>query len=156
MNMKDQISVFWMRLFGFCALLAVWGCVLASAGTTPTSLEGATVVDAAKAKSLMEAGAVMIDARVANEYVELHIRGSKNIPYKEKSSKTVDYDSTLDSFALSQLSADKNMPTIFACNGPECWKSYKAARAAVKAGYKHIYWLRGGLPEWQANGYPVE
>src|SRR5205807_1690175 len=156
MNVKNQISAFWRRLFGFCALLMAWGCVFASAATTPTRLQGATVVDAAKAKSLMEAGAAMIDARVANEYVELHISGAKNIPYKEKSDKTVAYDSTLDSFDLSQLPADKNRRTIFACNGPECWKSYKAARAAVKAGYKHIYWLRGGLPEWQASGYPVE
>ena len=24
---------------------------------------------------------------------------------------------------------------VFLCNGPECWKSYKASRAAMAAGY---------------------
>jgi len=154
--MKNQVSVFWQRPFGLWAAFIVSAGALAFAATTPASLPGATVVDAARAKSLMEAGATMIDARVANEYAELHIKGAKSIPYKEKSEKAITYDPTLDSFDLSQLPGDKNTPTIFACNGPECWKSYKAARSAIKAGYKHVYWLRGGLPEWQASGYPVE
>lgn len=143
-------------VFSLCIGFVVCASVFAFAATTPTSLPGAIVVDAAKAKSLMEAGAIMIDARVANEYAELHIKAAKNIPYKEKSEKTIAYDATLDSFDLTQLPGNPNTPTIFACNGPECWKSYKAARAAIKAGYKHVYWLRGGLPEWQASGYPVE
>lgn len=154
--MNNQNTVFRRRLLSLGALLVAYGCLPAFAGTTPNNLPGATVIDAAKAKLLMEAGAMMIDARVANEYAELHIKGARNIPYKEKSEKTVAYDSTLDSFDLAQLPVDKNTSTIFACNGPECWKSYKAARAAIKAGYKHVYWLRGGLPEWQASGYPVE
>jgi rhodanese-related sulfurtransferase len=153
--MKTQASSFW-RPLALCAVLVIAAGALAFAATTPTSLPGATVVDAARAKSLMEAGTIMIDARVANEYAELHIKGAKSIPYKEKSDKAITYDAALDSFDLSQLPGNKNTPMIFACNGPECWKSYKAARAAIKAGYKHVYWLRGGLPEWQASGYPVE
>jgi rhodanese-related sulfurtransferase len=45
---------------------------------------------------------------------------------------------------------------IFACNGPECWKSYKSASAAIAAGYKKVYWFRGGFPEWSLAGYPTE
>jgi rhodanese-related sulfurtransferase len=134
-------------------LLAAGG---AHAGDTPPSLAGATVVTAQKAKELMASGAVMIDARVANEYVEAHIKGAKNIPYKEKSAHAVNYDASQDHFDLAKLPADKNAPVIFGCNGPECWKSYKAASAAIKAGYKKVYWLRGGFPEWKAKGYPVE
>jgi rhodanese-related sulfurtransferase len=137
-------------------LIMVLGSAMAFAANTPTSLAGATVVNAAHAKSLMESGAVMIDARVANEYAELHIKGAKNVPYKEKSEKSVTYDVSVDHFDLAQLPADKKAPIIFSCNGPECWKSYKATRAAIKAGYKNVYWLRGGLPEWQEKGYPVE
>jgi rhodanese-related sulfurtransferase len=76
--------------------------------------------------------------------------------HKEKSEKTVAYDSRLDSFDLSQLPGDMNASIIFSCNGRECWKSYKAARAAINGGYKCVYWLRGGFPEWEAKGYPVE
>jgi rhodanese-related sulfurtransferase len=142
-------SIYW-------ASFIVFGCAIAFAANTPTSLPGATVVDAATAKSLMAGGAVMIDARVANEYAESHIKGALSVPYKEKSEKTVAYDPAVDSFDLSKLPHDKNAPIIFACNGPECWKSYKATRAALKAGHKKVYWLRGGLPEWEAKGYSVE
>jgi len=50
------------------------------AAETPASLKGAEVVDAAKAKSLMDGGAKMIDTRVANEYAEAHIKGAINVP----------------------------------------------------------------------------
>ena len=45
---------------------------------------------------------------------------------------------------------------MFFCNGPECWKSYKASRAAVAAGYPKVYWFRGGMPEWREKRLPVE
>lgn len=127
-----------------------------NAADTPASLSGAAVVDAAKAKSLMDGGAAMIDARAANEYAEAHIKGAQNIPYKEKSAKAADFDATQDSFDVSKLPADKNAGVIFQCNGAECWKSYKASAAAAKAGHKKVYWFRGGFPEWKAKGYSVE
>lgn len=130
--------------------------VSAMATDTPASLAGATVVTAEKAKALMDGGTPMIDARVANEYAEAHIKGAKNVPYKEKSAKAADFDASQDSFDLSKLPSDKNAGIIFQCNGPECWKSYKASHAAIKAGYKKVYWFRGGFPEWKAKGYPIE
>lgn len=138
----------------FVAMAAFAGA--AQAVDTPATLAGATVVDAAKAKSLMDGGAKMIDARVAQEYAESHVKGAISVPYKEKSAKSVDFDASQDSFDLSKVPADKNAALITQCNGPECWKSYKAAKALIKAGYKKVYWFRGGLPEWKAKGYPVE
>jgi len=126
------------------------------AAETPASLKGAEVVDAAKAKSLMDGGAKMIDTRVANEYAEAHIKGAINVPYKEKSPKAADFDASLDSFDLSKLPADKNAAIITQCNGAECWKSYKGAVAAIKAGHKKVYWFRSGFPDWKAKGFPVE
>lgn len=129
---------------------------LSLAVDTPASLKGTEVVSAAKAKSLMDSGAKMIDTRVANEYAEAHIKGAINVPYKEKSAKAADFDASQDSFDTSKLPADKNAAIITQCNGPECWKSYKGAVAAMKAGHKKVYWLRGGFPEWKASGLPVE
>jgi rhodanese-related sulfurtransferase len=123
---------------------------------TPDSLTGAIVVDAAKAKSLKESGVMVIDARVANEYAESHIPGAVNIPYKEKSAKAVDFDAKLDNFDLSKLPSGKSTAILVYCNGPECWKSYKASTAAIKDGYKTVYWFRLGIPEWKAKGYPTE
>ena len=128
----------------------------ASAADTPASLSGATVVDATKAKALMESGAAMIDTRVANEYAEAHIKGARSVPYKEKSTKAADFDPSQDSFDLAKASADKNAMVIFHCNGSECWKSYKSSVMAVKAGYTKVYWFRSGFPDWKAKGYPVE
>lgn len=147
----------------FASLLksALFGCVLvaaapAFANETPASLKGAEIVDAAKAKSLMDGGAKMIDTRVANEFAEAHIKGAMSVPYKEKSAKSADFDAAQDNFDLTKLPADKNAGLIMQCNGPECWKSYKGAAAAVKAGYKKVYWFRGGFPEWKSKGFPTE
>ncbi len=63
----------------------------AFAGDVPDSLKGTTVVDAAKAKSLIDSGVLAVDARVANEYAESHIKGAISIPYKEKSAKSVEF-----------------------------------------------------------------
>lgn len=123
---------------------------------TPDNLKGATVVDAAKAKSLSDSGVVVIDSRVANEYVESRMKGAISIPYKEKSAKSVDFDASQDSFDLSKLPANKDAGILIYCNGAECWKSYKASTAAIKAGYKTVYWFRLGIPEWKARGYPTE
>jgi rhodanese-related sulfurtransferase len=123
---------------------------------TPDSLKGTQLVDAAKAKSLIDGGAVAIDARVANEFAEAHIKGAQNVPYKEKSAKSADFDASKDSFDLSKLPADKNASLVIYCNGPECWKSYKASEAAVKGGYKNVHWFRTGMPAWKAAGYPTE
>lgn len=128
----------------------------AAMAETPDSLKGASLVDAVKAKSLMDAGVTAVDARVANEYAEAHIKGAISVPYKEKSAKAVDFDASLDNIDLSKLPADKSKGVLFYCNGADCWKGYKAAVAAIKTGYKTVYWLRLGLPEWKAKGYPVE
>ena len=105
---------------------------------------------------MLDSGVPLIDTRVAAEYAEAHIKGAKNVPYKEKSAKTVDFDASQDSFDLSKLPADKNAPVVFYCNGPECWKSYKASKAAVSAGYKKVQWYREGFPDWKAKGLPTE
>lgn len=132
----------------------------AFAADTPDTLAGAMLVDAAKAKSLQDAGARIIDTRVAAEYAEAHIKGAISVPYKEKSAKAADFDAKQDDVPgfLGKLdgAAKKDDKLIFQCNGPECWKSYKGSKAALGAGYKHVFWFRGGIPEWKAKGLPTE
>jgi rhodanese-related sulfurtransferase len=142
-------------LFGF-AFLAFPTLALSSGPQTPESISGATVVTADKAKAMADSGVLMVDTRVANEYVEQHIKGAISIPYKEKSDKSVHFDVRQDSFDLEKLPTDKNTSVIFYCNAGECWKSYKSSVVAIKAGYNNVYWLRGGIPEWKSKGLPVE
>lgn len=118
---------------------------------TPTALPGATVVTAEQVAQLVAQGAVIVDTRNEQEFKARHIPGALFVPYVEKSLKDVAYDPAQDDFAgLARL--DPARPTVFHCNGAECWKSYKAARAALGKGFRKVYWFRGGMPEWQKAG----
>ena len=129
---------------------------VAELGTfTPKALPGATVVTLPEVKALVENGAVLVDTRIAEEYKDKHIPGALWLPYGEKSLKDVAFDAHADNFpGLAKLDREQNI--VFQCNGPECWKSYKASRAAIAAGYKHVYWFRGGMPEWETAGERTE
>ena len=127
---------------------AVYQRVAELGSFTPTSLPGAAVVTAIEVKRLLAQGAVVVDTRNEKEFQHKHIPGAVHVPYLEKSLKDVAYEPRQDDFAgLARL--DKAVPTIFHCNGAECWKSYKASRAALAAGFAKVYWFRGGLPEWE-------
>ncbi len=129
---------------------------VAELGTfTPKALPGATVVNLEAMKALVAQGAVLVDTRIESEYKDKHIPGALWLPYGEKSLKDVAFDPHADSFpGLARLKPERNI--VFQCNGPECWKSYKASRAAIVAGYKHVYWFRGGMPEWELAGERTE
>lgn len=138
------------------AILGLAFAAPAFANETPATLAGTKLVSAAEAKKLIDSGATAIDARVAAEYAEKTIKGAKSVPYKEKSAKDANFDVSQDQFDLSKLPADKATPMVMFCNGPDCWKGYKAAATAAKAGYKQINWFRGGLPEWVKAGLPTQ
>lgn len=123
---------------------------------TPRVLDGAKVITAAEAEAFMRQGVPVFDTRSKQEYNDKRIKGAQWLPYGEKSHKDVDFESAQDKFDLGGLPQDKGAPVILACNGEECWKSYKASVVAMKAGHKQVYWLRGGFPEWKANGLPIE
>ncbi|MDD2811768.1 rhodanese-like domain-containing protein [Rhodoferax sp.] len=126
------------------------------AADTPATLKGTTLVSAAEVKTLLGKGVPVIDTRVAAEFAEKTILGAKNVPYKEKSAKDVNFDPAQDSFDLTKLPTDKAAPVVFFCNSGSCWKSYKASVAAIKAGYSKVQWFRGGMPEWVAAGLPTQ
>jgi rhodanese-related sulfurtransferase len=129
--------------------------VAALGNWTPSQLPGATIVTASEVVALQQKGVPIVDVRSAKEYQEKHIRGAISIPYAEKSLKDVAFDPATDEWAGPQQ-LDKSKAAIFHCNGPECWKSYKAARVAITKGFKSVYWFRGGVPEWDERGLAVE
>lgn len=128
----------------------------ALANETPSTVKGVEIIDSAKAKSLMDSGVKMYDVRVAAEFADKHIKGTTNIPYKNNSTNTPDFDGSLDVWDVSKLPADKAQPLIIQGNSPIGWRHYKASVLAVKAGHKKVYWLRNGIAEWQAKGMPTE
>jgi len=122
---------------------------------TPRLLPGVAVVDAPTVASLMTAGALYFDTRTEAEFKAGRVPGSRWLPYIEKSAKDTDFDVTQDGFDVGKLPQDRNVALIFACNGAECWKSYKASLAAQKAGYRRVHWFRGGYPEWRSATLPT-
>jgi rhodanese-related sulfurtransferase/ABC-type phosphate/phosphonate transport system substrate-binding protein len=119
---------------------------------TPRALPGATVVDAKRVAQLLQEGATYVDTRTEPEFKAGHVPGAVLVPYHEKSAKDADFDASHDKFEVAKLGANRGAPLILACNGPECWKSFKAAQAAIKAGYQNVHWFRGGFPEWRSSG----
>ena len=122
---------------------------------TPNAIPGGTLVSSEKAKEQFDKGMLFVDARVGAEYAESHVKGAVNVVFKEKFAKESKLDPA-DSFDLAKLPSDKSKPMVFYCNGSPCWKGYKAAAAAIKAGYKQVYWYRDGMHGWTAQHYPVE
>lgn len=123
---------------------------------TPTLIPGIKAVTADEVRGLVAKGVPFYDVRDEREYKEMHVKGAVSVPYKEKSGKEIGFDMSKDEFRIADAARDKNAPLIFACNGGECWKSYKASVWAQKQGYRNIHWFRGGFPEWKAKGLPVE
>ena len=122
---------------------------------TPQSIPGGTMVSTAQAKEQFDKGAVFVDSRVAAEFAEQRIKGAVNVVFREKFPRESKLDAE-DRFDLAKLPADKAKPLVFYCNGSPCWKGYKAAAAAIGAGYSKVFWYRDGLPAWKAAGHPVE
>ncbi len=123
---------------------------------TPRALPGAKVIEAGAVAAEMQRGARYIDTRNAAEFKEGHVPGAVLVPYVEKSAKDPDFNAAEDQFEVARLGADRNAPLIFGCNGPECWKSFKAGQAALKAGYTQVFWFRGGFPEWRSAGLKTD
>ena len=123
---------------------------------TPRGLEGAKLVeDPAAIEKLLASGARYIDTRTDEEFKRGHVPGAVLVPYVEKSAKDPGYDPAQDQFEVQRLGADKSQPLIFACNGAECWKSFKASRAAIQAGYTNVHWFRTGFPAWRDSGRKI-
>ncbi|NMM77160.1 sulfurtransferase [Acidovorax sp. SRB_14] len=125
---------------------------------TPAELPGVQRITAKEALQLQSRGALVVDTRTDKEFKDRRIRGAVHAAYVEKSLKDVAFDAAQDDFAalarVARLTPET--PVVFACNGAECWKSYKAAKVAAGKGFKAVYWLRGGLPEWDAEGLPTD
>lgn len=124
---------------------------------TPKSISGAKVISIDEGKSLAAGkGVTFFDTRSPVNFGKGHVPQAVSVAYKEKSEKVENFDASKDDFDLAKLPADKSARIVFYSDGPTGWKSYKAAVAAVKAGYKNVHYMRGGFAEWEAKSLPVE
>jgi rhodanese-related sulfurtransferase len=86
----------------------------------------------------------LVDARTQVEFSESHIPGAVLVPARVVGTK------------LQEVVKDKARLVVFYCNGPNCTKTVKAAKAALAAGFKNIAEYKEGLPGWGKSGRATE
>lgn len=124
---------------------------------TPTTLTGGKVLTADEAKAMVDKKEIsFFDTRKALNFGQGHLPGASSISYKEESEYKANFDGSKDKFELTKLPADKTKKIGFYSDGSNGWKSFKAATAAIKAGYTNVFWMRDGYIGWTEKKYPVE
>lgn len=120
---------------------------------------GAKYISISDAKKAQANGALILDTRKSKEVSEETIAGSVRALYKEKGgnkNRMGKFSSAGERLTMKNIPKDKNAHLITFCNGPHCWRSYKAAVTLTKAGYKNVRWMRDGIPAWKKAGYPTK
>ena len=118
---------------------------MAEKKVSPMTVDGATTVDTAKAKSLFDSGTLFVDVRSDKDWAAGRIPDAVHIELKK----------VLSEATLSK-ELKKDEPAVIYCNGESCLRSSKASAKAVGWGFTKIYYYRDGFPAWKAAGYPTE
>ena len=85
--------------------------------------------------------ALVVDLSASGDFEKGHIAGSKSVQPSQ-----FDPESKL-------LAPAKTLPVVVVCrNG---MASGAAAKRLKKAGFKHVYWLEGGIGAWQQADLPL-
>ncbi len=105
-------------------------------------------LSAGEARIKHDAGAVFVDAREKAEFEQARVPGAINVPA---------LDAAAGKPAMDFGFLGRQAEIVIYCDGPSCGASAMVAEAIRKRGYGRIlYILTGGLPGWEAEGYPVE
>jgi rhodanese-related sulfurtransferase len=130
-----------------CAATIALGMMLpAAAQDAPTTIAGATTVDAKQIVDLIgkDQNLVILDNRKVEDFSAGHIEGAVRL---------IDTDVSADSLAKHIKS--KDAAVLFYCNGLKCGRAAKAAEKASQLGYTKIYYYAAGMDEWNKQGLPL-
>lgn len=86
--------------------------------------------------------AVVVDVRTPDEFARGHITNSHHIPLAQ-----------IEQGNTTEIDKHKEKPVIVICETGA--RAETAASKLVKAGFKQVYLLRGGLTQWRAGNLPV-
>ncbi len=113
---------------------------------TPLNVDGATTIDAEKAKALLERGIKLVDVRDRADWQDGHIPGTVHM-------------SLFRDFTDAGLSAvvERDEAVVFFGSGTGANKMAAIATArAVSWGFEKVYYFCDGFPGWKAAGYPIQ
>lgn len=138
----------WNRLLAFAGehqllSFALVGLTLAIAYTELARLfSGYKAVDTAGLTALVNRqDALLVDVSGIADFEKGHIAGARNVQMSQ-------FDA--DNKVLAKV---RELPVILACRTGAT--SAEAARKLVKAGFKQVYWLDGGIAAWQQASLPL-
>lgn len=115
--------------------------------TQPTAMRNEPLpVDLADLPALLAAGALLVDARHAEEYLAGHLPGAVSLPVGASD----------DAIAAFRQTQPPERMLITYCNGYDCQDSYNLALRLIAAGYSHVRVFEGGLPQWRDAGNDLE
>ncbi len=85
---------------------------------------------------------IILDVRSEDSFMEKHIKNAVNIPYVELEGRIGELDNT--------------KKIVIYCSDYDCGLSTNAVTMLIKAGFKNVSALVGGIEGWQEKAYPVE
>lgn len=112
---------------------------------SPSTIPGATTVEATEVDALLRNGAIVVDVRGEASWKTGHIPGAIHLDFK----------ADFNEVNLAAVIA-RDQPMIIYCSGPRCLLSSQACAKAVAWGFEHVYYFREGFPGWKAAGYTIE
>lgn len=119
---------------------------LSSRGSKPIggvmhSPEAIRIINTSQLVRLLgQGGAVVLDARLEQEYQTGHIPSAQSLPFEEFFERRE---------ILSKLPRDKWL--VCYCEGPSCDKSHLLAQELQTAGFSHVAVYEEGFSAWQLN-----
>ena len=146
LKLKNEMNVniikVWLIVFGMTILIC-------SCGTDdPEAFKEVRVITAEKVYNLLggSESTKIIDIRDVDSYRSGHLLNALNIVYSGSSD-----DSSFESILIEKV-VDKSVQLIVYGSGAN-ENSFKFADAALKYGYKFVYYYKEGVEDWKSNGY---
>jgi len=100
------------------------------------------------ARRLHDVGALFVDARRKESYLEGHISKAINIPvWGSKADEGIG--------ALQNEGVAFEDVIVVYCSGSDCSDSLALSEKLAMTGYLNLYVYKMGFPEWKDNGWPV-
>ncbi len=96
---------------------------------------------------------ILLDLREPRDFAIGHLPGALSLSYYPRAEALAEILEL--KIEREWPDADRALPVVFYCYGPECLRSREAGAQAARLGFRNVLWFRGGIQEWRETGYPL-